>query len=274
MGAFLVGHESLVRLGGFLGVLIATAIWESAAPRRRRVLPRASHALHNLALVAVDALALRLVFSAAAVGAASWAEGRGLGLLRVAGAPPAAAWAASLALLDLAVWAQHVASHRVPLLWRLHRVHHADVDLDVTSGVRFHPLEVLLSMAWKIAVVVALGAPPGAVVLFEVLLNATALWNHGNLRVPPHLERALRLVLVTPDVHRVHHSIHRDETDSNYGFQLTLWDRLFHTWRPAPRDGHEAMRLGLEDCRDERDAARLLGMLALPFRRGGSSGVE
>jgi len=264
---FLIQHEGLLRAGVFLGLLVTLSIAESLAPRRARVVPRGTHAAHNLALVAVDSIVARLVLPAGALGVALFAEERGLGALHHVAWPAWSELVCALLTLDLALWAQHVASHRVALLWRLHRVHHADLDLDATSGVRFHPLEILLSLAWKAALIVALGVSPAAVVLFEVILNGMSVFNHANVRLPRALDAALRKLIVTPDMHRVHHSVLREETDSNFGFNLVVWDHLFRTYRAEPRDGQVLLRIGLMDTRDPRLVARVLGMLSLPFRR-------
>jgi sterol desaturase/sphingolipid hydroxylase (fatty acid hydroxylase superfamily) len=173
----------------------------------------------------------------------------------------------AVVVLDMAIYFQHRLFHAVPVLWRLHRMHHADLDLDVTTGARFHPLEILLSMAIKVAVVIALGAPAVAVVLFEILLNASSMFNHANLRLPLAVDGALRWLIVTPDVHRVHHSVIRAETDSNFGFSLSWWDRLFGTWRAQPEKGHDGMTIGLPVFRNP-EQLRLDRMLVQPFLRG------
>ncbi len=221
----------------------------------------------NAALVGIDSLFLRLVLPTAAVGAAAWADHAQVGLFATLPVtlPNWAIVLLSLLALDLAIWAQHIVMHRVPLLWRLHRVHHSDTTFDTTTALRFHPFEIGLSMLYKMAVVVALGAPVVAVVLFEILLNAAALFNHGNARLPESIDRWLRLVLVTPDMHRVHHSVYREETDSNFGFCLSMWDRLFRTYRATPRDGHDAMRIGLLELGD-LSVQSLVGLLLQPFR--------
>lgn len=269
MGELLVRHEAAVRAGAFGLLLLVFAALERAAPRRPRVKPRGAHAAHNLALVLASTLAARVVLPLGLVGVAAVAESRGWGLLRLLRAAPLLSDALAVVALDLAVYAQHVASHRAPLLWRVHRVHHADLDLDATSGARFHPLEVVGSLGWKAAVVVALGASPAAVITFELLLNGMATFNHANVALPRALERVLRRVVVTPDVHRVHHSVHRDEQAANFGFDLVVWDRLFRTYRAAPRDGHEAMALGLADERDPERVSCVGWMLAAPFRQVG-----
>lgn len=257
--------EPVVRFGVFLLVLSAMAAWEAAAPFRAQAQGRAARWPSNLGIVALDALVVRVLFPAGAVGAALWAEARGLGLFHLANVPALVAVPLSVVLLDLAIWVQHRVFHAVPALWRLHRVHHADTEFDVTTGLRFHPLEIALSMLVKIAVVVALGAPAVAVVLFEVLLNASAMFSHGNVRLSGPVEAALRRVIVTPDMHRVHHSAIREETDSNFGFCLSVWDRAFGTYRPEPALGQAGFTIGLDEFRDPAEL-RLDRLLTQPFR--------
>lgn len=266
MRTLLLEHEPLVRSLVFLAVLAAMAFAEALWPRRRRELPRLLRWSGNLGLVVVDALVLRLVFPVLAVGVALAAEARGFGLLNTPAVPRPLAVLATVVVLDFTVWAQHVLFHAVPLLWRLHRVHHADTEVDATTGVRFHPLEILLSMGLKMAVVAALGAPAEGVVLFEILLNASALFNHANLRLAPRVDAWLRLLIVTPDMHRVHHSVRPEETHSNFGFFLSLWDRLLGTYRAQPAAGHERMVVGLPVFRDPAEQ-RLHRLLLQPFRR-------
>ncbi len=244
VSTFILGHEPQVRLAAFAAVLAAMAVWEFAAPRRARPVGRRSRWPLNLGLAAFNTVVLRIAFPTAAVGIAMLAETRGWGLLHALSLPAWLNAVIAVLVLDLALYVQHVTFHKVPLLWRLHRLHHADRDVDMTTGARFHPIEILLSMAYKVAVVAALGAPPVAVVVFEVLLNGMAIFNHGNVAMPAAVDRALRLLIVTPDMHRVHHSVIRTETDSNYGFQLTWWDHLFRTYRAQPAAGHDAMTLG------------------------------
>ncbi|MCL6608564.1 MAG: sterol desaturase family protein [Geminicoccaceae bacterium] len=270
MADFLLSQEPLVRGGVFLLVLAVMAAAEVASPRRRREIPRVLRWTNNLALVVLDTAVLRLVFPVLAVGFAAIAQARGFGLFNTLEAPAWLAVAASIVILDLVVYLQHVLFHAVPGLWRLHRVHHADLEIDVTTGLRFHPIEILLSMAIKLAAVAALGAPPLAVLLFEVILNGMAMFNHSNVKLPDPLDRALRLVLVTPDMHRVHHSIRPEETNSNYGFNLSWWDRLLGTYRPQPAAGHEGMTIGIELFREPRQLW-LDRMLTQPFR-GPASG--
>lgn len=249
MSGFMLENEALVRLGGFTGVLVLMLAWEAAAPRRPAAAGPHARRLTNLALVAVDTALLRLLLPAAAVMAAAVAQQRGFGVFNLVQVPAWLAVPASIALLDGSIWLQHRAMHAYAPLWRLHRVHHSDLAFDVTTGVRFHPLEILLSMAYKVMVVVVLGAPPVAVVVFEVLLGGSALFTHGNVRLPLVADRWLRWLIVTPDMHRVHHSVRREETDCNFGFLLAVWDRLFGTYRAQPADGHAGMDIGLMEFR-------------------------
>jgi sterol desaturase/sphingolipid hydroxylase (fatty acid hydroxylase superfamily) len=261
----LLANEPAIRLAAFAGVLATMAVLEALLPRRHRAFGRLRRWPNNLGVVVVNTVVLRLAFPTAAVGVALAAEAHGVGLLPWLGLPYPMAVLAAVVLLDLAIYLQHVLFHAVPALWRLHRMHHADLDFDVTTALRFHPVEILLSMVIKLMVVVALGAPAVAVLVFEVLLNATAMFNHANLRLPALLDRALRPVLVTPDMHRVHHSAVEQETNSNFGFNLALWDRLFGTYRAQPAAGHEAMTIGMEQFRDPGEL-RLDRMLTQPLR--------
>lgn len=263
----LLDHEQLIRIGCFSGVLLLMVAWEFLAPRRRRNLPRSARWPSNFGIVVLDTMLVRLVFPAAAVGAAFYFEKNGWGIFQNSDVPSWVAILASVVILDLAIYFQHVLFHAVPTLWRFHRMHHADTEFDVTTGFRFHPVEIILSMGIKIAVIAALGPPPVAVLIFEVLLNATSQFNHGNVRLPVGIDRVQRWLVVTPDMHRVHHSIHRGETDSNFGFNLPWWDRVFGTYRAQPRDGHEGMTIGIEKFRERREL-RLDRMLTQPFRRG------
>ena len=261
----LIGYEPYLRLAVFGGVLAVMALWEFIAARRTQAIGRATRWTNNLGVVAVDTLVVRLVFPTTAVSVALATEAHGWGLLNAIALPAWVAVAAAVILLDLAIYFQHVLFHAVPALWRLHRMHHADLEFDVTTGLRFHPIEILLSMAIKLAVIVALGAPAVAVLIFEVLLNATSMFNHGNVRMPLRFDRALRWLVVTPDMHRVHHSILSRETNSNFGFSLPWWDRLFGTYRARPAAGHEAMTIGIDEFRDPSEL-RLDRMLLQPFR--------
>ncbi len=257
--------EPLIRLGAFTLVLATMLLWEGARPRRQMLLGRARRWPGNLGLVVIDALAVRLLIPLCAAGMAMQAERHGFGLFNLIGAPGWIAVPASFLLLDLLIYLQHWTFHAVPLLWRLHRMHHADIDFDTTSGVRFHPVEILLSMLLKLAAVALLGAPAIAVVAFEVVLNATSLFNHGNVSLPGWLDRLVRQVLVTPDMHRVHHSVLRQETDSNFGFNLAWWDRIFGTYVAQPAAGHDRMTIGLPEFRAPGEE-RLDRMLLQPLR--------
>ncbi len=264
----ILNHQSVIRLSCYAAVLALMALWEFFAPRRPLLVRRPVRWFSNLGMAALDALAVRLLIPLGATGVALVAEERGWGLLNNV---PLLAWSAvllSVILLDLIVYVQHVCFHAVPWLWRLHLVHHADLDFDATTGVRFHPIEILVSMAIKMGAVVVLGTPALAVLLFEVLLNATSVFNHGNVRLATRLEGVLRWLAVTPEMHRVHHSADDPrETNSNFGFNLPWWDFLFGTYRAQPARGHERMTIGLAQPRDERRVERLHWMLLLPFIR-------
>ena len=260
-----IAAEPLIRLGVFCGVFVAVALWEALAPRRGAAFARRDRWPHNLALLVLDVGLLRLAAPGAAIAVAVAVEAHGWGLVNALVVPSWLAIPLAVLLLDLAIYFQHVTFHAVPALWRLHRVHHSDLDFDVTTGTRFHPIEILISTLIKMAAVAAVGAPPVAVLVFEVLLNATAMFNHANGRLPAALDRWVRLVLVTPDMHRVHHSIAYDETNSNFGFNLPWWDRLFGTYRARPAAGHEAMTIGVDAFRTRADL-RLDRLLAQPFR--------
>lgn len=264
---YLVLNEEFIRLTAFGAIVAVMAFWEWAVPRRAQIVSRWTRWPNNIAVIVVGALLVRLVFPMAAVGSAVWAGAMGIGLFNVVRAPDWAALIGSVIILDLAIYFQHRVFHAVPSLWRLHRMHHADLEIDVTTGARFHPLEILISMAIKMAIVALIGAPVAAVVLFEVLLNVTSMFNHSNIRMPEWLDRALRVVVVTPDMHRVHHSIVQSETDSNFGFNAPWWDRLFGTYRPAPMAGHQGMIIGIDQFRDPSEL-RLDRLLTQPFRKG------
>ena len=266
----ILAAEPTIRLAAFLGVLVAMALWEVVAPRRRREIPSVIRWTNNLALVVLDTAILRLTFPIIAVGLAVMAVDRGWGLFNNIDVPFWIAIVVSMLVLDLAIYLQHVMFHAVPGLWRLHRMHHADLDFDATTGLRFHPVEILISMGIKLAVVAALGPPAVAVLLFEVILNATALFNHANIDLPRPVDRVLRMFVVTPDMHRVHHSVDPRETNSNYGFNLPRWDRLLGTYIAQPAKGHERMEIGIEQFRTRRDLW-LDRMLVQPLR-GPASG--
>ncbi len=262
-----LANEPAIRLGIFLGVFALVALCEALAPRRERTLPRLARWPHNIGIVVVNTALLRLVIPTAAVGLALIAEARGWGLFNSVGLPYWLAVVLSVVLLDLAVYLQHMMFHAVPALWRLHRMHHADLDFDVTTGARFHPVEILLSMGIKLGLVAALGPPALGVLVFEVLLNASSMFNHGNLNIPPGVDRVLRWGVVTPDMHRVHHSVIVSETNSNFCFNLPWWDRLFGTYRAQPSAGHDAMTIGIEQFREQKDL-RLDRMLVQPWIGG------
>ncbi|UWR16244.1 sterol desaturase family protein [Sulfitobacter sp. M368] len=261
----LLENEARLRILVFLLVLLIMAIWEIASPRRRRDIPRLLRWSNNLAIVVLDAALVRLLFPVVAVGFAVIAQQNGWGLLNLLALPQWLAVVVSLLLFDLAIYLQHVVFHAVPALWRLHRMHHADLEFDVTTGLRFHPVEIILSMAVKMTLVLILGPPAIAVLLFEVVLNASAMFNHANVHLPNRLDRMLRLVLVTPDMHRVHHSDIPAETHSNFGFNLPWWDRIFGTYTAQPRKGHTGMTIGLPRFRTRRDLW-LDRMLMQPLR--------
>lgn len=261
----LLENEAQLRISVFLLVLLLMALWEVASPCRRRDIPRLLRWSNNLAIVALDALLVRLLFPVVAVGIAVIAQQNGWGLLNLITLPLWLAVLISLLLFDLAIYLQHVVFHAVPALWRLHRMHHADLEFDVTTGLRFHPIEIALSMGIKMMLVLVLGPPAVAILLFEVVLNASAMFNHSNIRLPNRLDRLLRFVMVTPDMHRVHHSDIPAETHSNFGFNLPWWDRIFGTYIAQPRKGHQGMTIGLPRFRTRRDLW-LDRMLMQPLR--------
>lgn len=260
----LLSQEAAVRMGTFVSVFALMALWEVLTPRREWHIGKGYRWLNNLAIVVLDTVLVRVLFPAAAVGTALFVEAEGWGLLGLLDVPYWLVVVLAVIVLDFAIWVQHVLFHAVPVLWRLHRMHHADLDFDVTTGLRFHPVEILLSMLIKAGVIVMLGAPAVAVLVFEVLLNATSMFNHGNVRLPQRLDRLLRWIVVTPEMHRVHHSWYPNETNSNFGFNLPWWDRLFGTYRSQPRDGHLGMTIGINLFRDPREL-RLDRMLWQPF---------
>lgn len=259
--------EVIVRLSAFAGVLLAMTVWELLTPRRKLSARKGPRWASNLLLVAINTIAARLVIPVTAVATALTAESGRWGLLHQLDWPYWGKVVFAVVALDLVIYLQHVMFHAVPALWRLHKVHHADLDFDVTTGLRFHTLEILLSAILKLAAVVALGVPALAVVLFEVILNATSMFNHSNIRLPERVDRVLRWFVVTPDMHRIHHSIIRRETDSNFGFNLPWWDRLLGTYRRDPQESHETMTIGVPDLREEAEVERLHRMLLIPFRR-------
>ena len=262
------GTESAARLIVFCSVLAVMGLWELFLPRRDLVAPKARRWLTNFAIVALDTAVVRILFPVVAVGIAAEVSLRGWGLFGLLDWPVWLEVVLCVVILDFAIYLQHVASHKIPILWTLHKVHHADRDIDVSTAIRFHPIEIALSMVWKFAVIAAIGPSPMAVFLFEVLLNGTAMFNHANVRMPLGLDRIVRLFVVTPDMHRVHHSVVHRETDSNYGFNLSIWDRLCGTYIDQPSAGHDAMTIGLDEYQD-MGPTRLGWSLMLPFRRSG-----
>ncbi|MBI3863084.1 MAG: sterol desaturase family protein [Planctomycetia bacterium] len=257
--------EAGVRLTAFFGVLAVMACWEAVMPRRKWTVRKLPRWTSNLSLVVLNTVVVRWIVRLTPVAAALWAHERGWGVLNRAAWPEWVKIIVGILALDLAIYLQHVMFHAVPALWRLHRVHHADLDFDVTTGLRFHTIEIVLSMLIKIGVVFVLGPSALAVLIFEVLLNATSMFNHANVALPETVDRLLRLVVVTPDMHRVHHSVVPRETNSNFGFNLPWWDFLLGTYRAQPAAGHQGMTIGLGQFRDERQADRLPGMLAMPI---------
>ena len=260
--------EATIRLGVFLGLFALLAMLEWAMPRRQRRQPRSTRWFTNWSIIVVDTVTLRLlglVLPLLAIGAAIDAGENGWGLFNTLDWPLWLEAVIAILVLDFVIWAQHLMTHKIPILWRLHRVHHADRDMDVTTAIRFHPIEIALSMLIKIGVVYLLGPSALAVLLFEVILNGTAMFNHANVRLTPWLDRMIRTVLVTPDMHRVHHSVDREEHDSNYGFALSVWDRMFGTYIAQPSGGHDNMTIGLQW---QDDAPSRLGWsLKLPFAK-------
>ncbi|MGK0296617.1 MAG: sterol desaturase/sphingolipid hydroxylase (fatty acid hydroxylase superfamily) [Gammaproteobacteria bacterium] len=258
-------NEVPIRLVCFFCIFTVMAIWEILLPRRQLIVSKGVRWVNNLGLVIINSVILRLLFPAAAVGVASLAESQQWGLMNYYQLPLSLSIVLTIVVMDFVIYLQHVMFHAVPLLWRIHRVHHADLDYDVTTGARFHPIEILLSMLIKFLTILVLGPAVIAVVIFEVVLNVAALFNHSNVRLPLMVDKILRWIVVTPDMHRVHHSIEDDEANSNFGFNLPWWDRLFATYKDQPRAGHEAMVIGIHHFRDAKQVDQLPGMLALPF---------
>lgn len=268
---FVMHYEKEIRMSFFFGMLIIIGLWELVSPRRVLIASKLTRWVNNLGLVFLNSFMVRLVFPVAAIGVAALAQEKSWGLLNNIEVSMWLAAVIAVVIMDLVIYIQHVMVHSIPLLWRLHRVHHADPDYDVTTGSRFHTLEIILSMGIKLCTIVLLGPPIFAVIIFEVILNATAMFNHGNIRLNSKVDKVLRLFLVTPDMHRVHHSVEDDETNSNFGFSLPWWDRIFGTYRAQPRAGHIAMEIGIHKFKQAKDVSWISGMLTLPFK-GGMSG--
>jgi sterol desaturase/sphingolipid hydroxylase (fatty acid hydroxylase superfamily) len=263
---FVMANEKVIRMGAFFGILGVMALWEILAPRRALTVSKAIRWVNNLGIVFFNTFLVWLIFPIVSVGMALFANQQGWGLFNYFDLPFWLTVVISIVVLDFIIYLQHVMVHAVPALWRLHRVHHADLDFDVTTGGRFHPLEIFLSLLIKFAAIMVLGPPVLAVVVFEVILNGTAMFNHSNVQLPLGLDRVLRWIVVTPDMHRVHHSVEDDEANSNFGFNLPWWDRLFGTYRDQPRAGHQAMTIGIHKYRETKQVAWLPGMLLLPFK--------
>lgn len=259
--------EAQIRFSIFLGALILMSALEALFPAKARTQSRARRWSTNLGLVVIDTLTIRVLFPVIAVGAALWADSRGWGILNALTLPMWVKVSLAVVILDMLIYWQHVAFHKVPVFWRLHKVHHADRDLDASSGLRFHPAEIVLSMIYKMAAVVLLGAPVLAVIIFEIILNACAIFNHANVRLPRWLERSLRLVIVTPALHRIHHSVREVETNSNFGFSVIWWDRIFGSFTPHPKG---QLTLGLKEYQNDAPSG-LIWSLLTPFRKAKSS---
>mgnify|MGYP000515665896 CR=1 FL=1 len=263
---WIMQHEPTIRLSCFFGIFALMAMVEVFAPKRKLTAGRGWRWLNNLALVILNSVVVRLLFPTATVAVVLFTEQHQLGILRKIDFPPGTLVVLSVVLLDLAIYWQHRLFHSIPILWRLHRVHHADPDIDVTTAVRFHTVEIVLSMLIKFALIILLGPPLVAVVIFEVLLNGMAVFNHANVRLPSGLDRVLRKLVVTPDMHRVHHSRIAREHNSNFGFNLSCWDRCFGSYTAQPEKGHTGMSIGLDSFTSTRQTCRLDGMLMIPFR--------
>ena len=261
---FILSHEASIRFVFFISIFVVVAFFETRRPRRQLTVSKTGRWIINLGIVFIDSIALRIFFSAGAVGLAYWVDQHGWGIMNFLGFPYFVSVVGSILILDFVIYLQHVLFHAAPAFWRLHMIHHADLDFDVTTGTRFHPIEILLSMIIKSGAILALGPPVLSVLLFEILLNGTAMFNHSNIKLPERWDRILRLFVVTPDMHRVHHSIFPNETNSNFGFNSQWWDRLLGTYKPQPRSGHEGMTIGLNQFRDP-NRLTLPKILILPF---------
>ncbi len=264
MYSVIIENESTIRLTSFLVIFTFMALWEAISPRRGLTTSKPKRWLTNIGIVVINTLTVRLLFSVAAVGTAIVAEEKGWGVLNTLDLPTLLAAFLAVIIFDFIIYLQHVMFHAIPVFWRLHMVHHADLDMDVTTGSRFHPIEIILSMGIKLAFVVLIGAPAEAVVVFEVLLNATAMFNHSNVQISKKIDYLLRWIIVTPDMHLIHHSVEINETNSNFGFNLPWWDRLFGTYISEPKNGSLGMTIGLDQFRDPTRLS-LFKILLLPF---------
>jgi sterol desaturase/sphingolipid hydroxylase (fatty acid hydroxylase superfamily) len=267
----LIQNEAIIRLFFFSGIFILMAIYEYLAPKRQLTVPKSKRWVNNLAIVLIDTVIIRVIFPMAAVGIAFYAQTHRIGLFNTLDLNFYFVVVLSVVILDLAIYLQHVMFHYVPIFWRIHRMHHIDLDIDVTTGIRFHPFEILLSLLIKFGVILVIGAPGIAVLIFEILLNATSMFNHGNVRIPFKLDQLIRKIIVTPDMHRVHHSDIPTETNSNFGFNFSCWDKIFKTYTAQPKLGHEKMVIGLKWMRDFKYCINLLGMLWVPFLKDKSN---
>lgn len=267
MKSFLLNNEAMIRMSFYFSILATMAFLEIKFPRRKLLVSKSKRWVYNLALVFSNSFIVRILFPGAAVAVAIIGEEQGWGLLNYYQVSDGLKILFTVIFMDFAIYIQHVMFHAVPILWRLHRVHHADLDYDVTTGARFHPIEIILSLIIKIGVIVALGAPAVGVILFEIMLNATAMFNHANFYLPLSIDRVLRFYLVTPDMHRVHHSDIDYEANSNFGFSLPWWDRMFGTYKDQPNLGHDGMRIGIHNVSSEKEAVNIVGMWMMPFKR-------
>ena len=263
---FVTENEAIIRLSFFFGTFLIMAFLELLMPRRQLIISKILRWVNNISLTVLNTFILRVLFPTAAVGMAIFTSENGWGMFNYYHVELPVAVVASVILMDMIIYLQHVMVHAVPVLWRLHRVHHADPDFDVTTGARFHPLEIILSMLIKFSVIIVLGAPVLAVIIFEILLSSMAMFNHSNVRINTTFDKFLRLLIVTPDMHRVHHSVEADETNSNFGFNLPWWDRLFGTYRKQPRAGHKDMVIGIHNFTKPKQVTILSSMLTLPFK--------
>ncbi|RJR22476.1 MAG: sterol desaturase family protein [Desulfobacteraceae bacterium] len=264
---FISKNEAAIRFAAFFCIFFLVAFFEVLYPRRKRSLTRLKRWFENIGLVAIGTLAVRLTIPVSAAAASAWVTQQGWGLFSLLEIPFWLSVVISIVFLDFIIYLQHVMFHAVPTFWRLHMVHHADLDFDLTTGIRFHPIEIIISMVIKLGSIAVLGAPPQGVIIFEILLNGTAMFNHGNLFIPRNFDGFLRMFLVTPDMHRVHHSVFPNETNSNFGFNLPWWDRIMGTYKAQPSMGHDGMTIGLNQFRDPK-VLHLLWMLIAPFTAG------
>lgn len=256
----------IIRPAIFFGLLVLFAVIEFLLPRRQLKPIKTRRWITNILIILIDSAVVKLLFKSAAIGVAIWAANSGYGLFNMVAAPYWLAFLVSFLVLDFSIWFTHLLSHKIPILWKIHRMHHSDVDIDASTGIRFHPFEIVLSMLWKFFVVILLGAPWEAVLIFEIVLNGTALFNHANIKLPLAFDKILRLAIVTPDMHRVHHSIIAEEHNTNYGFNLSIWDRIFSTYTDQPKHGHDDMTIGLEQWQDDKPS-RIDWTLMVPFKK-------